>query len=125
MQDPVVLVVGMRRLPIHGELLRTLQAQGAQVVDLGSYEDLPAALASHRRAVVVVHSQHRHNGAHHVLEQLSKALRSAPVLVVVNQSDWGEYHELMADGAIGYYETSEGPRKIGAAVERMAIRSAA
>lgn len=125
MEDPVVIVVGMRALPLHKELLRTLEEQGVRIIDLASYEELRAALAEHRKAAIVVHSQHRHNGAHHVLKELSTAIRSAPVLVVVNHADWGEYHELMADGALGYYEASEGPRKIGAAVERIGIRSAA
>ena len=124
MQDPVVIVVGMRALPLHKELLRALEEHGVQVIDLAGYEDLSPVLAEHRKAAIVVHSQHRHNGAHHVLKELSAAIRSSPVLVVVDHSDWGEYNELMADGAVGYYETSEGPRKIGAAIEHIAMKSA-
>ena len=60
-----------------------------------------------------------------MLQDLWTVMRSAPVLVVVNHTDLGEYYELMAEGALGYYEAAEGPRKISAAVERIAMRSAA
>lgn len=125
MQKAVVIVVGMRKLPLHEELVRTLREKGVEVLDLDSYEEVPAALRQHRKAAIVVHSQHRNNGAHHVLRGLWAVMRNAPVLVVVNHTDLGEYYELMSEGALGYYEVAEGPRRISAAVESIAMRSAA
>lgn len=63
MQDPLVLVVGGSRLPSHRELLRTFESQRVHVDDVESYKNRPAGLTDHRKMVIVVQSQHRHNGA--------------------------------------------------------------
>jgi DNA-binding NtrC family response regulator len=107
-----VIVVGFTRHPAAAVLARRLQSFGFNVIEAESPDELPSLLKGRRRAAIAVYSPRRTNDAHRVMETLAEAQRDAPVVVLVDETDFGEYYSLMNQGAKEYFGISERPEVI-------------
>ena len=107
-----VVLVGLTRHPKAVELTRRLRERGLQIVETLTSGELPAILRRVTRTVVVVYSHVRGGEAQETLEAVRRLVRHAPVIVLVDEADFGDYYELMSDGALAYYALSERPEVI-------------
>ena len=107
------------------DVVERIVRDGFAVQLLTSTEALLAALQAHPKAVVVVCDKEYGRTSREVLAALAAGLRSSPVVVLVERSEFGDYYDVMARGACCYYEQTESPRLIAQAVEWAANNRAA
>ena len=126
MEDrPTVITVGMDTVALRPALVERLSELGFPTESIEEPEALPATLARHRRATIVVYSKHRFNGAHHTLVELANLYRGTPVVVLVDRIAFSEYYELTRDGAMFYKQLAEGLDDIAQTVTHVAERYSA
>lgn len=117
-----ILTVGMDEHALLTPLVSALESQGLQLISVRAPGELPRVLGQHARAAVLVYCGQAGEIGNQVLNQVSRAHRNAPVIVIVDRADFGHYYELMCEGAYDYYELSEGAEVIARAV-RWAART--
>lgn len=107
-----VILVGFAKHPAAIALAGQLRSYGFDVAEAPALDDLPRLLRGSRRAAVAVYSPSRTKLGHQVLEQVAGAGRNVPVVVIVDETDFGEYYSLMSDGAKEYFGIREQPEVI-------------
>jgi len=116
-EDESVILVGLTRHPKAVELTKRLRAGGLQIIEVPTPEDLPGILRRFHRVAVVVYSPNRDGTARETVEAVRRSIRGAPVVVLVDHSDFSDYYELMSAGALEYYALSESPDVIERGVD--------
>lgn len=107
-----VIVVGLAQHPRSKKLLSLLQRRGLDVTQVAGAEELPDVLENLKRAAVVVYSPRKTAAAQRTLAKIAETHRRTPVVVLVDESDFGDYYALMASGAVEYFEIGEQPEVI-------------
>jgi len=116
MTEPSIIWIGPAAGPVHHEVVSKTKRNGLAVLDLDSPESLNAVLRLFPKAVIVVCDNQHGRISRQVLDSMAAGMRNAPVVVLVERSDFGDYYDVMAQGAFCYYEQSESPKAIANAV---------
>jgi len=111
-----VILIGFTNNPDAAILARRLRSLGFGIREVTKPGDLPQLLNGSRRAAIAVYSPDRTDNAEHVLACLDRSGRQAPVIVIVDETDFGQYYSLMNRGAQEYFGLSESPDVIARGV---------
>jgi DNA-binding NarL/FixJ family response regulator len=106
-EDESVILVGLKRHPKALELANRLRVHGFEIIEAPTPKELPAILRRFPRVAVVVYSPTGDGTARETVEAVRGSIRGAPVVVLVDHSDFSDYYELMSAGALEYYALSE------------------
>lgn len=124
-ENPSVIWVGSADGDDYGELSRAIRGRGLGFARAEAVEDLPDMLRRHARVVVVACDCQTEQRSREVIASLSRVGRRVPILVLVEEADFGDYYGLMSSGVHYYYEFSEGPERISGALSRAVSCAAA
>lgn len=116
MQPPKVIVIRAGPQPIASRIYRCLDDGGIDHVEVATPGDVPAALAGDGADAVLVFNAKPGALAEELLRVLRQGWSDVPVIVVVEESNFDEYYELMCDGAYDYYALDEGAEVIAEAL---------
>ncbi len=106
-------------------VLSALVESGTTVLEMPGDKESPTAVPAISESTLLIYSPAGGRGVHETVCRLSGALRRYRcVIVVVDHLDLGDYYDLMREGITGYFEMSEGPRRIAAGVQTLAHRFA-
>jgi DNA-binding NtrC family response regulator len=112
-----VILVGLDGDPKAKALVEALRLRGLDLVEAARADSVPALLRQTPRSAIVVYNPAATRDAHEVLAAVEAAQRRAPVVVLVDESDFGDYYSLMRLGALEYFEMSERPELIVRGIE--------
>lgn len=124
-EKPSVVWVGSADGDDYEELSRAIRGRGLGFARAESAEDLPDILRRHTRVVVVACDRQTEQQSREVIASLSRLGRRVPILVLVEEADFGDYYGLMNSGVHYYYEFREGPERISGALSRAVSGAAA
>ena len=116
MRRSKVIAIRAGPQPMASRIYRCLDDGGIDHVEVGRPCDVPAALAGDGADAVLVFNAKPGAPAQELLRVLRQGWSDVPVIVVVEESDFDEYYELMSDGAYDYYAMDEGPEVIAEAL---------
>lgn len=117
-EKPSVIWVGPADGDDLQELGRAIRGRGLGFTRVERAEDLPGVLSLHAHAVVVACDRQTQQRSRDVVASVSRVGRRVPILVLVEESDFGDYYDLMERGVRYYYEFREGPERICGALSR-------
>lgn len=112
-----VILVGLGDHPAARSLVADLESRGLALQQASAADSVPELLRKTPRSAIVVYNPAATRDAHDVLAAVEAAHRSAPVVVLVDESDFGDYYALMRLGALEYFEISERPELIARGIE--------
>jgi DNA-binding NtrC family response regulator len=112
-----VILVGLGSDPKAIALVEELRMRGLDLVEADRADSVPDLLRKTPRSAIVVYNPVATRDAHQVLAAIESAQRQAPVVVLVDESDFGDYYALMRLGALEYFEMSERPELIARGIE--------
>ncbi len=112
-----VILVGLGSHPKAAELTKDLKGRGLDLFEAPDPQLVPELLRKSPRSAIVVYSSTATRDAHAVLAAIESAHRRVPVVVLVDESDFGDYYALMRLGALEYFEMSERPDLIVRGIE--------
>lgn|GEM_PF-2976125 len=102
-----VILVGLGAHPKAADLVESLKSRGLDLFEAPEPHSVPELLRQSPRAAIVVYNPVSTRDAHAVLAAIESAHRRVPVVVLVDESDFGDYYALMRLGALEYFEMSE------------------
>ncbi|MBI1356913.1 MAG: hypothetical protein GC160_21445 [Acidobacteria bacterium] len=109
-----VILVGLE----HSDLADRLRLKGLETMEAASPEAVPSLLRTMPRSAIVVYNRGAASrDAQQVLAAVAALHRRAPVVVLVDETDFGEYYSLMGSGALEYFAMSERPELIVRGIE--------
>jgi DNA-binding NarL/FixJ family response regulator len=114
--EPLVIWVGPETDEDCKPIAQALREFGLEVAMSSNVDGLPDLLRKSRRAVVVACNCSGDRFAGKVLAALESVYHPVPVIVLADQSAFGDYYDLMSRGATHYFQLSEGPEPIARAV---------
>lgn len=124
-EQPSVIWVGSTDGDDYLELSRAILKRGLGLASAATVKNLPDVLSRHARAVVVVCDRQTEQQSRGVVASMSSVGRRIPILVLVEEADFGDYYFLMNSGVHYYYEFREGPERISSALSQAASWAAA
>ena len=107
MDRRTVILVGLEPGDGADELVRGLRSKGLETIETDSPAALPRLLRAIPRAAIVVYNRNASGEAHRTLAAVAALHRRAPVVVLVEETNFGDYYALMGSGALEYFEMSE------------------
>lgn len=117
-EKPSVIWVGPTDGDDLQELSRAIRMRGLELARVECTSDLPGVLSLHANAVVVACDRETQQRSRDVVASVSRLGRRIPILVLVEESDFSDYYDLMERGVRYYYEFREGPERISGALSR-------
>ena len=124
-EKPSVIWVGSAGGDEYRELSRAIRRRGLGFARAETAEELPGVLSRHARVVVVACDRQTEQRSREVVASLSRVGRRVPILVLVEEADFGDYYGLMSSGVNYYYEFREGPERISGALSQAVSWAAA
>ncbi len=112
-----VILVGLGSHPKARDLVEDLKRRGLDLFEASEPHLVPDLLRQSPRSAIVVYNPVATRDAHAVLAAIESAHRRVPVVVLVDESDFGDYYALMRLGALEYFEMSERPDLIVRGIE--------
>lgn len=112
-----VILVGFDSNPSTNALKTELVARGLNLHEAAQAGLVPGLLRKSPRSAIVVYNPKSTRDAHDVLAAIDAAHRTAPVVVLVDETDYGDYYSLMRLGALEYFEIGERPELIVRGIE--------
>lgn len=103
-----VILIGFTKNPAAADLARRLRQLGFGILE-AQPGDLLELLSGPRRAAIAVYNPAKTDHAERVLACLDRSGRQAPVVVIVDETDFGQYYSLMNQGVKEYFGLSESP----------------
>ncbi len=111
-----VILIGFTKNPAAANLARRLRQLGFGIREACMPGELPALLSGPRRAAIAVYNPAETDHAERVLACLDRSGRQAPVVVIVDETDFGQYYSLMNQGVQEYFGLTEPPDVIARGV---------
>ncbi len=112
-----VILVGLSAHPKAQELVLELRARGLDIHEPSEVGLVPDLLRKTPRSAIVVYNPAATRDAHDLLAAVESAHRRAPVVVLVDETDFGDYYSLMRLGALEYFAMHERPELIVRGIE--------
>lgn len=116
MKSKDVILVGIRGTALGMGFLNPLRADGYQLTECPSPENIAGILQDHPGATIAVYNKPKQDTARRILNAVSAATRHIPVIVLVNMGTFEEYYEYMCEGAYDYFELGDDPIAIERAI---------
>ncbi len=107
-----VILIGFSHNPAAADLARRLRRLGFGIREARKPAELPDLLSGPRRAAIAVYNPDKTDHAERVLACLDRSGRRAPVVVIVDETDFGQYYSLMNQGVQEYFGLDESPEVI-------------
>ena len=107
-----VILMGFTNNPAAANLARRLRQLGFGIREARKPNDVPEMLSGSRRAAIAVYNPTETDYAERVLACLDRSGRQAPVVVIVDETDFGQYYSLMNQGVQEYFGLDESPEVI-------------
>lgn len=123
MPNPNIITVGFEGNPGCDDIAGEIRRLGLELSAAEDPDDLSALMDRRRRTAVVIYRGQDPRLTQKILDRLSDGNRRPPVVVLVDESDFSDYYELMGAGASDYYSLSEGAAVIARAVRQAAARA--
>lgn len=120
-----VIWVGPAQGKAYEELRTEIRERGLTIAVATTAEDLPEILRGHAHPIVVACDQETDHQSRAVVDSVGRLMRRVPVFVIVEETDFSDYHYLMNHGVKFYYQLSEGPERISSAVNWAAMSAVA
>lgn len=117
-EKPSVIWVGSAKGDDYREMSRAIRRRGLGFARAETAEELPGLLSQLARAVVVACDRQTEQRSKDVIASLSRIGRRIPILVLVEEANFGDYYGLMNSGAHYYYEYREGAERISGALNQ-------
>jgi DNA-binding NtrC family response regulator len=112
-----VILVGFDANPKAQLLAAELYARGLDVHEVSEADGASDLLRRAPHSVIVVYNPASTSNAHDLLAAVEAAHRRAPVVVLVDETDFGDYYSLMRLGALEYFAMHEQPELILRGIE--------
>lgn len=116
-----VVWVGPSRGNAYEAILGALRRRGMPINLCPSLGTLMHSLNLGEHPVVVACEEQKRRRALDVVAILGKAASRVPIVVLAEDTDFGDYYYLMNHGVLGYFQVNEDPEQISRAIARTAL----
>ena len=123
--QPSVIWAGPKEGRAYRALRAAIRRRGLHILAARAAEHLQDLVAHNAGSVIVACDLGSKRWSLAAFAALRRAGRRTLLFVIVERSDFGNYYDLMKEGAQCYYELSEGPERISRAVRWLATSSTA
>lgn len=107
-----VIAVGLRGVGDYDAYRSAIESLGMAVQTARDPESMNRLVRDRAGAAVVVYCAEGADCAREVLRRLMEGCSGLPLVVLAEQSDFGDYYDLMSRGAAAYMDVSEGPERL-------------
>jgi|GEM_PF-2464789 len=107
-----VIAVGLRGVGDYDAYRDAIESLGLALESARDPESMNNLVQDRDGAAVVVYCPKGSDCAREVLRRLTEGCSGLPLVVLTDQTDFGEYYDLMSRGAAAYMGVSEGPERL-------------
>ena len=123
--QPSVIWAGPKEGRAYRALRAAIRRRGLHILAARAAEHLQDLVANNAGSVIVACDRGSKMWSLAAFAALRRSGRRALLFVIVERSNFGNYYNLMKEGAQCYYELSEGPERISRAVRWLVTSSTA